>query len=96
MESKKAQIREEYEEKLKIAIEEKEQAQQELVSIESKVEEALQKVDDLYHKVNHERKQKEELSTLASKLQELNDVLKEEHAKQKVMLDSVVDECNSS
>ena len=48
------------------------------MSIESKVEEALQKVDDLYQEVNHERKQKEELSTLAGKLQELNDVLKEE------------------
>ena len=41
VESKKAKIRGEYEEKLKIAMEEKEQAQKELVSMESKVEEAL-------------------------------------------------------
>lgn len=66
-----------------------------MMTIKLEVEKALQKLDDLYQEVNHERKQKEEYSTLTGKLQELNKVLKDEHAKQKVMLDSVVNECNS-
>ena len=95
VESMKAKIRGQYEEKLRVAMEEKEQAQKELVSIKSKAEEALQKVHDLYQELNNERKQKEELSTIASKSQELSNLLKEENAKQKVTLDTVVGECNT-
>ena len=48
VELKKAKIRGQYEEKLKVAMEEKEQTQKELVSIKSKAKEALQKLHDLY------------------------------------------------
>ena len=95
VESKKAKIRGQYEDKLKVAMEEKEKAHKELVSLESKVEEVLHKVDDLNQELNNERKQKEDISTIASKLQELREVLKEEIAKKKVTLDKVVGECNT-
>ena len=49
VELKKAKIRGQYEEKLKVAMEEKEQAQKELVSMKSKAEEDLHKVDNLHH-----------------------------------------------
>ena len=65
------------------------------MSIKSKAEEALQKVHDLYQELNNERKQKEELSTIASKSQELSNLLKEENAKKKVTLDLVVEDCNT-
>ena len=45
--------------------------------------------------IRNSRKQKEELSTIASKSQELSNLLKEENAKQKVTLDLVVEECNT-
>ena len=63
-----------------------------MVSIKSKAEEALQKVHDLYQELDNERKQKEELSTIAGKSQELTSLLKEENAKQKLTLDLVVEE----
>ena len=59
LESKVNQITREYEEQLKIATEQKEHAQQELVTIKLEVEKALQRLYDLYQEVNHERKQKD-------------------------------------
>ena len=44
-------------------MEEKEQAQKELVSMKSKAEEALHKVDDLHKELDNEQQQKEVLST---------------------------------
>ena len=83
VESKKAKIREQYEERLKVAMEEKEQAQKELVSMKSKAEEALHKVNDLHKELDNEQQQKEVLSTLTSQLQELSNVLKDENAQAK-------------
>ena len=95
VESKKAKIREQYEERLKVAMEEKEQAQKELVSMKSKAEEALHKVNDLHKELDNEQQQKEVLSTLTSQLQELSNVLKDENAKQKAALDAVLGECKT-
>ena len=64
-------------------MEEKEQAQKELVSMKSKAEEILHKVDNLHQELDNEQKQKEVLSTLTSQLQELSNVLKDENAKQR-------------
>ena len=49
-------------------MEEKEQAQKELVSMKSKAEEALHKVNDLHKELDNEQQQKEELTTLTCKL----------------------------
>ena len=95
VESKKAKIRGQYEEKLKVAMEEKEQAQKELGAMKSKAEEAIHKVDDLHQELDNEQKQKEVLSTLTSQLQELSNVLKGENAKQKAALDAIVGECHT-
>ena len=56
-------------------MEEKEQAQKELVSMKSKAEEALHKVDNLHQELDNEQKKKEVLSTVTSQLQELSNVL---------------------
>ena len=57
------------------------------------LERALQKLNNLDEKVSHEQNQREELTTLVHQLEELNKVLKDEMAKQKVALNSVVEEC---